>query len=91
MSGAELEQTAQKQQRPLSESYDSFDSEYQLVSMDGLLSVDALLADLQNTISPGSNTSGYGSLNGPRSNSDRYGTPQSSSDVAISVLPASYG
>nr|CAD7588375.1 unnamed protein product [Timema genevievae] len=52
------------------ERFDSFDSEY-LVSVDNLLSLDALLADLQNTISPpGSGLtspgSGYGSLNGPR-------------------------
>ncbi|XP_046390581.1 paxillin isoform X1 [Ischnura elegans] len=53
------------------DSYDSFDSE-KMVSVDGLLSIDALLADLQNTIShggPASPGGGYGSLNGPSSRS----------------------
>ncbi|XP_023707259.1 paxillin isoform X8 [Cryptotermes secundus] len=56
------------------ETCDSFDSELHLVSVDNMLSLDALLADLQNTISPGSGLtspgsgsgSGYGSLNGTR-------------------------
>ncbi|XP_021926820.1 paxillin-like isoform X1 [Zootermopsis nevadensis] len=56
------------------ETCDSFDSELHLVSVDNMLSLDALLADLQNTISPtngltspGSGSgSGYGSLNGTR-------------------------
>nr|CAD7399037.1 unnamed protein product [Timema cristinae] len=79
------------------ERFDSFDSEY-LVSVDNLLSLDALLADLQNTISPpGSGLtspgSGYGSLNGPRLrehvvSTERYETSPASWSGSLSDLYA---
>ncbi|XP_063228227.1 paxillin-like isoform X4 [Bacillus rossius redtenbacheri] len=77
------------------ERFDSFSSERDLVSVENLLSLDALLADLQNTVSPGAAPGagaapGYGSLNGSRAREvvvERYDVPPPAAPSSSSCSP----